>query len=258
MARNSTSACDQFIAVVAQRTTRPQRSATCQAGDDISAGRAHGCRRIRKHLRWTRTLATRTDACARKHAGRRGSGRRHAFRRIMNTVRHDEFPLRSPPRRSESAARRQHGTAAANTTHRELSTFMQTQPHSVWHMTRRMACMRRTLMHGSRCAAVSSGAVGRQPHGASRRVTVGAGSHMHASRVQRAADSVSRTTAATTHRRPREQTCDGAVRARWRRAAGRQRAAQRTAGRVAHWLAGWPRARVGWGGAEGEGGTMHG
>jgi len=28
--------------------------------------------------------------------------------------------------------------------------------------------MRRTLMHGSRCAAASSGAVGRQPHGASR------------------------------------------------------------------------------------------
>ena len=52
---------------------------------------------------------------------------------------------------------------------------MQTQPHSVCHMTRRMACMRRTLMHGSRCAAVSSGAVGCKPHGAYRRVSVGAG-----------------------------------------------------------------------------------
>ena len=41
----------------------------------------------------------------------------------MNNVRHDELPLRSPPPRSESAARRHRGTAAANTTHRELSAF---------------------------------------------------------------------------------------------------------------------------------------
>jgi hypothetical protein len=81
-------------------------------------------------------------------------------------------------------------------------------------MALRMACMRRTLMRGSRCATISSGAVGRKPHGASRRVTVGAWSYILASSVQRAADaaeSVPRTTAATTHR---QKTCNGALRAR--------------------------------------------
>ena len=208
------------------------------------------------------------DAHARHAHGRvRAQARRQTRERLKACLpaHHEQCSPRRASTAEPTAEIRISGTAPAR--HRRCQpdasqawseAFMQTQPHSVCHMTRRMACMRRTLMHGSRCAAVSSGAVGRQPHGASRRVTVGAGSHMHASRVQRAADSVSRTTAATTHRRPREQTCDGAVRARWRRAAGRHRAAQRTAGRVAHWLAGWPRARVGWGGAEGEGGTMHG
>ena len=142
----------------------------------------------------------------------------------MNKVLHDEFPLLSPPPRSESAARRHRGTAAANTTHRELSAFhanaaaqrlIYDTPHG---MHAAHAHARLTLRGGfeRRCWAP-----------AARRVTVGAGSYMHASRVQRAADSVPRTTAATTHRRPREQTCNGALRARGGAQQTGKRAAQR-------------------------------
>jgi len=79
-------------------------------------------------------------------------------------------------------------------------------------MTRRMVCMRRTLMHGSRCAAASSGAVGRQPHGASRwgrgRTCMRAECSVQpiAFRVQRQPQLIGS--------RPREQTCNGALRAR--------------------------------------------
>ena len=58
---------------------------------------------------------------------------------------------------------------------------------------------------------------------AARRVTVGAGSYMHASRVQRAADSVPRTTAATTHRQQTARAdLQRSATSPWRRAADGQ------------------------------------
>ena len=69
---------------------------------------------------------------------------------------------------------------------------------------------------------------------AARRVTVGAGSYMHASSVQRAADSVPRTTAATTHRQQTARAdLQRSATSPWRRAAdGQAREASRAGWRT--------------------------
>jgi hypothetical protein len=147
-----------------------------------------------------------------------------------HNVRHDELTLRSPPPRSESAARRQHGTAAANTTHRALSAFhanaaAQRLTYDTPHGMHAAHAHARLTLRGDferRCWAQ-----------AARRVSArhGGGVVIHAceQRAADAAESVPRTTAATTHR---QQNCNGALRA----GGGVQQTgnAQRSAGTMAH------------------------